>query len=352
MREQKVGVMIVGEAHLDNDRKAAIDQLFGRVLHTEFTKHPMTANAKGVAIVLNKNMVMTGTITSTEILPGRALLTEMLNVDGSPLTILGIYAPNAPNENAAFWTKIKEYFETRPNLNKPDIMGGDFNIVEDPIDRFPPRADNAAAVDALDELKTYLGLVDGWRETFPTTRAYTYHQSEAQGGAQSRLDRLLVKRSIFEHTFEWDMQTVGIPTDHRMVTMKLTTEDAPTIGRGRWVWPAHLMHDSALTKFIHEKGLELQESMDRLKEQTSRDPENNVQKLWMTFKKEIGDKARERAKIVIPKLTKEIAQLNKPTKNSLLKSRRSQVCYFSRRSSNSNGKGIRTHAQLHESGTD
>ncbi|KAJ7104119.1 Endonuclease/exonuclease/phosphatase, partial [Mycena belliarum] len=309
MREQKVGVMIVGEAHLDDERKAAIDQLFGRVLRTDFTKHPMTANAKGVAIVLNKNMVMTGTVTTKEIIPGRALLTEMLNVDGSPLTILGIYAPNAPVENAAFWIKIKEYFENRPTLNKPDVMGGDFNIVEDPIDRLPPREDNAAAVDALDDLKTYLGLVDGWRKTFPTTCAYTYHQSEAQGGAQSRLDRLLVKRGIFEHTFEWEMQTVGIPTDHRMVSMKLTTEDAPTVGRGRWVWPAHLMRDSVLTKYIHEKGLELQANIDELKDHEVRDPEHNAQILWMNFKKDIGDKARERAKIVVPKIKSEIAAL-------------------------------------------
>ncbi|KAJ7093327.1 hypothetical protein B0H15DRAFT_776734, partial [Mycena belliarum] len=219
-------------------------------------------------------------------------------------------APNAPAENAAFWITIREYFENRPNQNKPDVMGGDFNIVEDPIDRLPPRADNTAAVDALDELKTYLGLVDGWRKTFPTTRAYTYYQSEAQGGAQSRLDRLLVKRGTFEHTFEWEMQTVGIPTDHRMVSLKLTTEDAPSIGRGRWVWPAHLIHDPVLAKYIHEKGLQLQESIEELKDHEERDPEHNTQVLWMNFKKDIGDKARERAKIVIPKITKEIASLN------------------------------------------
>ncbi|KAJ7077635.1 Endonuclease/exonuclease/phosphatase [Mycena belliarum] len=309
MREQKVGIMIIGEAHLDDERKAAIDQLFGRVLHTEFTKYPLTSNAKRAAIVLNKNMVKTGEVKTTEIVPGRAMLTELKNVNGKPLTILGIYAPNAPRENADFWVTIQKFFEDRPELSRPDVMGGDFNMAEDPLDRFPPRAEHENIIKAYDDLKEYLGLVDGWRDTFPTTSAYTYHQSMAQGGAQSRIDRILVKRSILEHTFEWEIQTVGIPTDHRMVSMRLTTEDAPTIGHGRWVWPAHLMRDPVLTKYIHERGLSLQNELEKIVTLNTRDGEHNSQKLWMKFKKDIGDKARQRACITIPKIAQEIREI-------------------------------------------
>jgi exonuclease III len=111
------------------------------------------------------------------------------------------------------------------------MMGGDTNIVEDALDRLPSHPDNNNAVNALDELKTYLGLVDGWRETYPTTCAYTYHQAEAQGGAQSRIDRFYVKRDLFEHTFEWGMQSVGIETDHRMITARLTSKSTNSWAR-------------------------------------------------------------------------------------------------------------------------
>ncbi|KAJ6477026.1 hypothetical protein C8R45DRAFT_1102307 [Mycena sanguinolenta] len=67
MRMKKIGAMIVGEAHLDEDRKAAIDSLFQRQLRVDYTKHPHTANAKGVAIVLNKNLVRTRTVKTYEI---------------------------------------------------------------------------------------------------------------------------------------------------------------------------------------------------------------------------------------------------------------------------------------------
>jgi hypothetical protein len=74
-------------------------------------------------------------------------------------------------------------------------------------------------------------------------RAYTYLQPLALGGSQSRIDRLYVKRDVLEETFEWDIQAVGISTDHRMVTMRITTADAPTVGHGRWVWPVHIIRD-------------------------------------------------------------------------------------------------------------
>jgi exonuclease III len=238
IREQKIGVMIVGEAHLDDVHKMDVDSLFGRVIKVEFTPDETAPTARaGLAFVLNKGMVETAGTKTIEIVPGRAMILEMKNMDGTPLSILGVYTPNRPTENAAFWKKIEDFYVTHPRTRRPDVFGGDTNIVEDAMDRLPSHQDNKNATDALDKLKSYLRMVDGFRETYPSTRAYTYMQSPAQGGAQSRIDRIYVKRDLYEESFEWDIQAVGINTDHRMVSMKITTADAPTLGHGRWVWP-------------------------------------------------------------------------------------------------------------------
>jgi exonuclease III len=265
VREQRIGVLIVGEAHMDDRLKAEIDSLFSRAIRLEFTPDPVAPTRRaGLAFMLNKNLVETRGVVTREIIAGRAMILETKNVDGTPLSVLGVYAPNAPSENAAFWREIKAYYVGHPNIRRPDMMGGDTNIVEDALDRLPSHPDNNNAVSALDELKTYLGLIDGWRETYPTTCAYTFHQAEAQGGAQSRIDRFYVKRDLFEHTFEWEMQSVGIETDHRMITARLTTAKAPTVGHGRWVWPAHIIRDKNLTEYIHEKGLALQTELENV----------------------------------------------------------------------------------------
>ncbi|KAJ7148028.1 Endonuclease/exonuclease/phosphatase, partial [Mycena crocata] len=309
MWRQKVAVLVVGEAHMDDQRKVDIESLYARCIRLEFTKDPQTANAKGVALVLNKNMIKTNAIRTREMIPGRVIVLEMTNVDGKPFSVLGIYAPNPPGENAVFWKEIQTWFERHRNIRRPDIMVGDTNIVESEIDRLPVHPDNEAAVNALDDLKTYLRLVDGWRETYPTTREYTYHEAESQGGAMSRIDRIYIRHDIFEQSFEWEIQTIGIETDHRMVSTRITTEDAPTIGHGRWVWPAHLMRDEKLNEFIHRKGLILERDLKQATALSPRDPKFNPQTLWARYKQSIGDKARERAKIIVPIMDRDIAVL-------------------------------------------
>ncbi|KAJ7266032.1 Endonuclease/exonuclease/phosphatase, partial [Mycena rebaudengoi] len=307
MREGKFGVMIVGEAHLDDERCQNILNLFGRRLHIEFTQDPNSANKRGVAFVLNKDLIKTDNIRQTVIVPGRAILLEMDWHGEDPLCMLGVYAPNAPGKNARFWRKIHHFFVTNPDAARPDIMGGDTNIVEDPLDRLPARKDADAPVTALDDLKSYLQLCDGWRETYPTTRAYTYHQ--AATGVQSRLDRFYIKRSQFDQAYEWKIETPGINTDHRLISVKLTSEEAPTIGHGRWVWPAHILKDKTLTKYIHVRGMKLQSDLEEVERAAVRDPHHNIQTIWRDFKNDICAEARERSKIVVPGLLKDIAEL-------------------------------------------
>ncbi|KAJ7140523.1 hypothetical protein C8R43DRAFT_819373, partial [Mycena crocata] len=174
MWTQKVGVLITGESHLDAERKANIDHLFGKKLRIEFSRDPATPNAKGVAFAISKDKVKMEGIKTREIIPGRAMILELKKHDDKPLSILGIYAPNVPAENEAFWKKIGQWYTDHPNVRKPDLMGRDTNIVESAEDRLPARSDTNGAVSALDDLKTQLGLVDGWRDTNPTQKAYTY----------------------------------------------------------------------------------------------------------------------------------------------------------------------------------
>ncbi|KAJ7020354.1 DNase I-like protein [Mycena alexandri] len=283
MKDQRIGIMVIGEAHLNADRCASLNRLYARQLEIKFSKDPTTSNGRGVVIVLNRSVVDTDGIKVTEIIPGRAMIIDMKWRNGKPLTVLG----------------------THPNIRKPDAMAGDTNIVEDAIDRIPARTDPEGPVAALDELKSYLHLVDGWRETYPTTKDYTYHQVAT--GSQSRIDRIYIKRPLFDHTFEWEITTVGIPTDYRMVSVKILDAKAPEIGHGRWVWPAHILNDKTLTKYIQDRGMKMQSEMDIVERWEIRDPKCNVQTIWATFKCEIGHKARERSKILVPRIIREIA---------------------------------------------
>ncbi|KAJ3821915.1 hypothetical protein F5880DRAFT_1661506 [Lentinula raphanica] len=281
---------------MDAERKDNIEHLFGARLKIHYSKRTDTANAAGIAIVLNKQLISAERVQTHTIVDGHALLLETTWHREEKIVILAIYAPNQTvADNVAFWTQISDFFTRNPRIPKPDMMAGDFNMVEEEIDRLPMGSDRAQA-QSFEDLKVQLQLADGWRQTYPTRKAYTYMQNRPGGlRSHARLDRIYIKPPMETNTFEWRIQSPGLSTDHSLVSVRLTCDSAPTIGKGRWCWPRHII-----------KGIALQEKLDDLENQ----PNNrfSAQTLWASFQDSIAEEARKRAKIIIPKLEKQIRE--------------------------------------------
>ncbi|KAJ3931031.1 MAG: hypothetical protein NXY57DRAFT_1049181 [Lentinula lateritia] len=311
MLQRQIGILVIGEAHMNAERRDDIEQKYGKDLKIFYTKLITTPNAAGVAIVLNKNLTNTEGVQTHEIVAGHAMLLEYYWHNTERLSVLAIYAPNVDiTTNAAFWLKIRDFFVQHPRIRKPDFMLGDYNMVEEPLDRLPARNDQTAVTDALDELKTTLQMEDGWRNTYPTTLKYTYRQKRAgQITRHSRLDRIYVKPETVPYTFEWKIESPGVTTDHDLVSVRFTCEAAPTVGKGRWIVPKHLMYDKEIIKFIDEESKTLEMNMNNIDSAEEWNPTLNHQTLWADFKQHLIELARKRAKIVIPRLVKEIAEL-------------------------------------------
>ena len=75
------------------------------------------------------------------------------------------------------------------------ITIGDFNLVEDAIERIPSKSDNTQATDTLQEFKIKFNLTDGWRKANLATKAYTW--SRESDGTQSRINRIYIQDDIF-----------------------------------------------------------------------------------------------------------------------------------------------------------
>src|ERR1700691_2507183 len=89
-------------------------------------------NAQGVTIVLNREMTNIHDVKQQDVIPGRAMLLTLPWHSDLTLTILNVYAPNAHSENQQFWETLETKWVDM-NLPFPDIMLGDFNLVEDAI---------------------------------------------------------------------------------------------------------------------------------------------------------------------------------------------------------------------------
>ncbi len=311
MSEHRIGVLLLQETHLTAERRAAIHRMFAKKIKIFHSEHPDAPTQKeGVAIVLNARYVNTSHVTAIEVIPGRAIQVTLPCQGGDVKHILCIYAPTSSGvaERKSFFDDVRAYYEGHPECPKPHLMAGDFNNVEDALDRLPVGEGPDQSIIALDDLKLSLGLMlaDGWRTTYPTRREYTFHRGTGENAVFSRLDRIYVSPTTFEGAREWAICEAGVKTDHCLISVQLTPENAPTIGQGRPIFPIQLIKDRKLTRAIKQRGMQAMQDLEALAGRGLRTSQANPQEILRSFKTDMMRMARKREREVVPRLLADI----------------------------------------------
>lgn len=310
MRERKLGVLAIQETHLTDELTQQFEEMFGNNLSLRFLPDPETQNAKGIAVVLNKRLIKTGNIQETEIVPGRAITLNIPWYNDQDIKILAVYAPNAPREIRDFWKSIQNKINTNPSL-KPNVVLGDFNLVEDAINRIPNKPDDFQTTETLREFKIRHKLVDGWRKANLKEKGYTWARDS--DGTQSRIDRIYVHEDYFNECSRWDISPAPIPTDHKMVSVSVATPSSPLLGRGRWAIPPRLIKNRRMKAEIQKQAIQLQRKIENMGEHT---PLNNPQTMLKKFKTELKETLRKHKKIMQPILKNKIDKLTDTLRNT------------------------------------
>ena len=63
---------------------------------------------------------------------------------------MAVYAPNVLQEIEEFWRNITDKVQAGLSL-RPEVVLGDFNLIEEALDRIPSRSDNPHATEKLKE---------------------------------------------------------------------------------------------------------------------------------------------------------------------------------------------------------
>jgi exonuclease III len=130
-----LGVIGTQETHSNTESAAQFNNTFNRWFKLYYSAHPRkSCSTAGVAFVLNKKYADTENIREYELIPGRALMI-VIPWQGDSLNILNIYAPNRLDERDKMWKELWKKWADDPHLRFPNIALGDWNFVEDPLDR-------------------------------------------------------------------------------------------------------------------------------------------------------------------------------------------------------------------------
>ncbi|KAL6300733.1 hypothetical protein BKA93DRAFT_704300, partial [Sparassis latifolia] len=107
MKSDRIGILAIQEAHLDQNYVDRLHYLFGKCPDIHFSAAEHSTNAQGVAIILNKDITNVLDVTKTIFIPGQALFLTIRWHATLKLHILNIYAPNNASKNEQFWTELR-----------------------------------------------------------------------------------------------------------------------------------------------------------------------------------------------------------------------------------------------------
>jgi exonuclease III len=124
--------------------------------------HPDNPRAMaGICFIINKQLLELEEIEITKLIPRRVAFLKVKWLKMCSTTVLNIYAPNDRSEHVNFWARVMMERCAR-HLPIPDLTLGDFNVIEDAIDRMLPRLDDESAVAALREVRHKWDIRDTW----------------------------------------------------------------------------------------------------------------------------------------------------------------------------------------------
>ena len=315
MKENKIAVLAMQETHLDNDMLQSINECFGKrltVINSKLPENPRSS--AGVAFAINRALVAPKELTISELIKGRAMTIKFKWHDDEEILLLNIYAPNNRSDHPNFWEEVDMKRHSK-GLRRPDIMLGDFNLTEDPIDRALTHLDDTNAIAALRNLRQCLGLEDSWQHAFPHDRNFTYRATCNGQAIMSRLDRIYTSSDAGKATYDWKFVQTSVPTDHWLVMAKYAPNHAPYIGKGRWTMQLPELKKDELMNKVIQRGIALQNDLkEGDKENIPEDP-RFPQRLWTSFKEDVTKIAKKHCSASRGKLTKKIKDAERKLKD-------------------------------------
>ena len=243
MRLQGITVLAVQEARMKNeDAEKASEENPG--IH--FIINGRYSNKTGMLFVINLNKlnkdVKKFIIEHEIVTPDRAQMLKIKWGNDQEISILNVYVPNETEDKIEFLKEIEKYLKKRKE--KEICVLGDFNCIEDEIDRSPAHKDQTRVTEQLKSTIKSKKLMDIWRLQNGSSRDFTFTGTKSM----ARIDRIYMTKELADVTYNMSIEPNYEISDHNLITAKIMAKNTPYYRTGMWKMNAEVLDDQEFKK--------------------------------------------------------------------------------------------------------
>ena len=164
------------------------------------------------------------------------VFSSLMDFRSCKFNLVNIYAPNTVAGRRVFFQNLHQCF-----LCPCRIIAGDFNCVDNKLDRLRVSNDSLPDKSNFRRLLSDCSLIDVWRKQHPRGISYTW--ANADYSQASRLDRFLVSGSL-ERCIDCPKVSPCSFSDHDFVALNFSPDDCPRTRSGVWKFNSSLLNDA------------------------------------------------------------------------------------------------------------
>jgi len=230
LRINKITILALQETHLMEE---AINNLNEKYRALKFYGSGLSTSSGGIMFIVNEQTDIPQHIQFEEIEKGR---TGMLSFGygDSGLNIVNVYMPNHKTPQKETLKHLRDELRTKRHILEEElIILGDWNFVEDRIDRSPQHDNDRGVTSEMTKLKSSLNLIDGWRTSNPEARGFTWEGTTGTDRRKifSRIDRIYTTARTWDITNEYKIINCDF-SDHDGISVTVRDTSAPNTGKG------------------------------------------------------------------------------------------------------------------------
>jgi ribonuclease HI/exonuclease III len=300
IRKNRIAILAIQESRLNNEYA---DKLMRENPKITIISNGSDTSKSGVAFILNNELIKEKKWNHTSIVNNSVSRLQIEWCNDNTLDLINLHFPNVENEKKTFATLLHNELKEIPKTSNIIIMG-DFNFVEDKIDRCPHVKDGTSLIKLFKKITKRHCLVDGWRLNNPDEKSYTYLQDSS--GSRSRIDRIYINKTQFPLAYNWDTTSSASLSDHDIAYVEILRDGLPYIGKGLWRLNTELIEYSPFRKKVRSILKDAEGKLDEYEENKIMKSQTELSELRLTQSPQIiWDKLKKQIKEVAVETRKE-----------------------------------------------